>query len=165
MVYYASTIFIATGTTVYLVNKAVYTDEYCITNPDKENIQIFPQNDFLSQLLILFIFLAVFSTVFICKKLFRTDFNKQGRSYFFKKTANYVIFFTICWQFVQLNTYYYMFKEPNYSFKKELWSLNPDSARESHSKIGGTWLKLASSVMILGSGIILSVIRMLEPYF
>ena len=95
MVYYTLTFVTGFLATVYLLVQSSGLN--CISNPDKENIQIFPQNNFLSQLLVLFLFLAVFSTVFICKKLFRTDFNTQGRSYFFKKTANYVIFFTLIW--------------------------------------------------------------------
>ena len=59
-----------------------------------------------------------------------------------------------------------MFKEPNYGDKDKLWDAHdPFNESAYHATSGGNWLKLASSVMILGSGIILSAIRMLEPYF
>ena len=129
--------------------------------------------DLLAELLIFYIFLAILSTVFALKKLFRSGFNSEGRSFFFKKQFGYVLAFSVMWQINVLNTYYELFNstrtgEPLYAYNTTTkMPINPDSEDFSHAKVKilAHIVATVAGVTLLSSGIVLTILRLREPLF
>jgi hypothetical protein len=69
----------------------------CVVRPNSHVLEALPKNEIIAELLTVYVFTAIFSMVFAMKKLFRSNYNTEGRSFFFKKQLYYVIAFSIMW--------------------------------------------------------------------
>jgi hypothetical protein len=107
--YYMFTFILGTTAFLFYLSKAAKDESTCIKNPTSIVLESLPRNDVLAELLVVYLFLAILSTVFALKKLFRSGFNNEGRSFFFKKQFAYVLAFSVMWQIQILNTYFVMF--------------------------------------------------------
>jgi hypothetical protein len=79
-----ATTLVALGSFGYYVHK-VRMWEHCIKAPTTVVLEALPQNELLVEILLVYFFMAILSTIFMIKKLFRSGFNQEGRSFFFKK--------------------------------------------------------------------------------
>jgi hypothetical protein len=95
--YYMFTIGLGTIAFIFYLDKATSANSQCIKPPTSDVLESLPRNDVLAELLVIYLFLAIFSTVFALKKLFRSGFNNEGRSFFFKKQFAYVLAFGGMW--------------------------------------------------------------------
>jgi len=136
-------------------------------------LESLPKNDLLAELLIFYIFLAILSTVFALKKLFRSGFNSEGRSFFFKKQFGYVLAFSVMWQINVLNTYYELFNNsrtgaPLYAYNTTtMLPTNPktDDFNPHKIQVLAHIVATVAGVTLLSSGIVLTVLRLREPLF
>jgi hypothetical protein len=46
---------------------------------------------------VVYFFVAIVSTIYALKKLYKSGFNQEGRDFFFKKQFSYVLAFSIMW--------------------------------------------------------------------
>ena len=154
--YYSFTALMGLWSTIYYIYR-FGEEKKCVKEPNTRVLENLPQNEIVALMLTVYVFIAIFSMVFAMKKLFRSNYNTQGRSFFFKKQLYYVIAFAIMWQFQILSTYLNLFnnteiEKASADIKKFLEKVNAVVA-------------FISGVALLGSGIVLAALRLKEPLF
>jgi hypothetical protein len=139
----------------YYVAKVRNEPGKCIQAPTTVVLEALPQNELLVEILLLYFFMAILSTIFMIKKLFRSGFNSEGRTFFFKKQFGYVLAFSVLWQIQVLSTYFYLF------------NITDDVWYEDHPKEStfGTIVAICAGVALLSYGIIITLLRIREPLF
>jgi len=108
--YYLFTAVVTAFTLAFFIAQAKAMSDkerQCIKEPNADALDAIPQNTILAELFILYFFVAIVSTIFALKKLYKSNFNSEGRDFFFKKQFSYVFAFTIMWQIQVLQSYYY----------------------------------------------------------
>ena len=96
--YYYFTVGLGLSAFMFYSIKFTHFSGNCVKTPTNDVLESLPKNDLLAEFLIVYLFMGIFSTVFAFKKLFRSGFNNEGRSFFFKKQFGYVLAFSISWQ-------------------------------------------------------------------
>lgn len=98
----------------------------------------------LALLLSIYIIVALYSCIYALRKLSRPGVSKEIRQMFLYKHFSYVASFIIIWTIFLASSYYHLF--------------NPLTKKR-------TPVDLASAIATFSSGIILTLIRVHEPYF
>ena len=141
------------------------------------------QNISLISVLTLYIIIAVFSIFYAAKMLNRPGISPEIRQMFMKKHVLYAISFIVIWFFTLVNAYYEVFMDDDNSpdslmmiekgykatyipfpmgFRHKVWvSLNDEDKNYMNLEP----LQILSFVSSISTGLIMGVIRCLEPYF
>jgi succinate dehydrogenase hydrophobic anchor subunit len=111
-------------------------------------------NMVLAMLLSFYIIVALYSCVFALRRLLRPGVSKAIRFIFLMKHFFYVASFIVIWTTFLASSYYHLF--------------NPMNASSSETKTDNTLMNTidrVSSIASFSTGIILTFIRVHEPYF
>jgi hypothetical protein len=76
--YYIFTAAMALWSTIFYFYVNHSTGE-CVRKPNSHVLETLPKNEVVAELLLLYVFVAIFSMVFAMKKLFRSNYNTEGR--------------------------------------------------------------------------------------
>lgn len=93
--------------------------------------------------------IAIFSCVYATRRLNRPGISKNIRHYFLQKHYYYVLIFTLVWGLYLSNPYYELF-------------YNTDT---NNPTFGKQFVEIASKVASVSTGILLTLVRLKEPYF
>lgn len=77
--------------------EAIHETLPCIKKPNSDALDAIPNNIILADAFVWYFYAAIISTTFALKKLYKSDFNSEGRDFFFKKQFYYVFAFSIMW--------------------------------------------------------------------
>lgn len=92
-------------------NNSTVTQYDCINSTDASSFAVIQQNAnlVLAMTLSLYIVVAIYSTVYSYRRLYRPGVSAPVRNLFLKKHFLYVIVFIVIWMIQQSNNYYYLF--------------------------------------------------------
>ena len=76
--YYSFTVLMGLWSVIYYLVR--FSGEgACIKRPDTHVLERLPKNEIVAEMITIYVFIAIFSMVFALKKLFRSNYNTQGR--------------------------------------------------------------------------------------
>lgn len=136
----------------FLTRQSISSGNFSNSNPSPDNnylsTDIEASHLILAMCLSVYMLIALYSCVYASRRLARPSINKKIRHFFLRKHYYYVAIFTIVWGFYLANAYFQLFY--------------PDFNQYQGYRHVVIYMSKVASV---STGVLLTIIRLCEPYF